>query len=51
MEYGNEEKISLGCEHFFCNSCLQSYTVYKISSFEEVVCPEEGCKIILSLDD
>lgn len=33
------------CEHKmnFCESCLHHYTIYKVKSFEEVMCPHEGC--------
>ena len=32
------------CSHLFCEECLLSYIDFKISRFENVVCPEQGCE-------
>jgi hypothetical protein len=40
MEYDAKMKTKIGnCEHNFCDSCLRHYVDYKISRFEEVLCP------------
>jgi hypothetical protein len=41
----NREVYLCDCEHKdrFCESCLHHYAIYKIKSFEEVLCPHDGC--------
>lgn len=37
-----------GCQHLFCLHCLVQYASYKINISEQVECPEEMCKVVLS---
>lgn len=41
MEYKEDEKTRIGdCSHYYCDSCLQHYVIYKVGMFEEVICPD-----------
>lgn len=35
------------CPHKYCASCLHQYIIFKISKFESVECPHEGCNKVL----
>lgn len=44
----DKEKISMSaCPHKYCASCLHQYIIYKISSFQSVECPCDGCNLKL----
>lgn len=50
-EYPQEEKSKLcDCPHEYCDSCLQHYTIYKVGLFEEVVCPDDECDVLINTD-
>lgn len=39
------------CDHLFCLECLQKYCVYKINVMEDVTCPEEDCREIMTTEN
>lgn len=50
-QYDESEKKKISrCSHSFCDSCLRHYVDYKISRFEEVVCPAEECPEIIDIE-
>jgi hypothetical protein len=51
MEYKEEDRQKISkCAHSFCDSCLRHYVDYKISRFEEVLCPSEDCPEIMDTE-
>ena len=46
------KRFLTACEHRsnFCASCLYSYTVCRANQFQEVTCPEIGCKEKIDLN-
>lgn len=51
MEYSEKDRQKISkCAHFFCDSCLRHYVDYKISRFEEVLCPAENCTEALDIE-
>lgn len=50
-EYKIDERVEIGkCNHGYCESCLHQYVKYKVGMFEEVLCPDENCEILLNTE-
>lgn len=52
IERSQKQLTLCDCEHNteFCESCLHHYVIYKVSRYEEVFCPHDGCQVLIDVD-